>query len=74
MSKHVKQGTHIHPSRIRNSKTQVEPRNKICIPALGDDGAPELSAFAKLYLRPAEEACRRIISGQKLLQISNFLS
>jgi hypothetical protein len=27
---------------IKSSKAQVESRNKICIPALGDDGVPEL--------------------------------
>ena len=65
-AKHVKQGTHVHPSRVQSLKARAEPRNKICIPALGDDGAPELSAFAKLYPRLAEEACRRIISGAKI--------
>jgi hypothetical protein len=56
---------------IQSSKARAEPWNKICIPGLGDDGAPELSAFAKLYLRQAEEACRRIISGKKLLLTSS---
>jgi hypothetical protein len=35
------------------------------VPALGDDGAHELSAFAKLYWKLAQGAYQGIISGIK---------
>jgi hypothetical protein len=72
--KHVNEGHTSSKVGIQSSKPRSQPKNKICIPALGDDDAPELSAFAKLYPRLAEEACRRIISGTKFLQTSKFLS
>lgn len=49
-----------------NRKLWLKNRKRRCLPALDEDGAPELSAFAKLYLMLAEEAYQQIISGTKL--------